>query len=222
LKHRRGWALAALAAIVALLGAGYGFFALQGDDAPPPPTLSPGSADAGDAGDAATGRLTVVRSAGTFAGYRVDENYLGVGVRTAVGRTPLVSGTLTLDGSRVVAASLLADLSQLRSDQDGRDRALRVKGIETDRYPRTRFELGAPFGLSRRAQRATGTLELHGRRAPLRVSVRGQRVRRGLELVGSGRVEFRRFGIEPPSVAGLVKVEEHGVLEFRLRLQDGG
>jgi len=52
--------------------------------------------------------------------------------------------------------------------------------------------------------------------------VRGQRVRGGLELVGSGRVEFRRFGIEPPSVAGLVKVEDHGVLEFRLRLQDGG
>jgi polyisoprenoid-binding protein YceI len=215
LRHPRRWALALLAGIVVLLGAGYAFFALQGGDAPPPPTLSPRQADTGES---ETGRFSVIRAANTFAGYRVDEDYLGVGVHTAVGRTPLVSGTLTLEGSQVTTASLAADLTQLRSDQDGRDRALQDRGIETARFPRARFELHAPFALSRRVQRATGTLELHGRRAPLRVTVRGQRVSGGIELVGSGRVEFRSFGIEPPSVAGLVKVEDHGVLEFRLRL----
>jgi polyisoprenoid-binding protein YceI len=154
-----------------------------------------------------------------FAGYRVDEHYLGVGTRTAVGRTPAVSGSLRLDGSRVTAAHLVADLSQLRSDQPGRDRALATRAIQTARYPRAAFELSGPFMLSRRDQRATGVLALHGRRAPLRVSVSGQRVRGGaIELVGRARLVFARFGVEPPSVAGLVQVEDHGVLEFRLRL----
>jgi polyisoprenoid-binding protein YceI len=219
LKHPGRWALAALSGVVVLLAGGYAFFALQGDDAPPPPALSRGAEDTG--GDAA-GRFTVVRSGDTFAGYRVNEDYLGVGVHTAVGRTPLVSGSLTLDGSRVVAAKLEADLTQLRSDQSGRDRALAERGIETAPNPRARFQLGVPFALSRRAQRTTGTLELHGRRAPVPVTVRGQRVRGGLELVGTARVEFRPFAVEPPSVAGLVKVEDHGVLEFRLRLAPSG
>ena len=43
-----------------------------------------------------------------------------------------------------------------------------------------------------------------------------------IELVGTARVEFRPFAVEPPSVAGLVKVEDHGVLEFRLRLAPSG
>jgi polyisoprenoid-binding protein YceI len=121
-----------------------------------------------------------------------------------------------------VAAKLAADLTQLRSDQSRRDHALEDRGIETARYPRAAFELSEPFALSRRAQRTTGTLELHGRRAPVPVTVRGQRVPGGLELVGIARVEFRRFAVEPPSVAGLVKVEDHGVLEFRLRLAPSG
>jgi hypothetical protein len=36
--------------------------------------------------------------------------------------------------------------------------------------------------------------------------------------VGSAPIEFARFGIEPPSVAGVVTVEDQGTLEFKLRL----
>jgi polyisoprenoid-binding protein YceI len=218
LKHPRRWLLGGLAAVVLVLVGGYAFFALQGDDAPPPPALSPAQAD--DDGAAPAGAFKVIRSAATFAGYRVDEDYLGVGVHTAVGRTPLVDGTLRLDGSQVTEARLTADLTQLRSDQSRRDEALQTRGIETARYPRARFELGDPFALSRRAQKTSGTLELHGRKAPVPVSVRGQRLGGGaLELVGTAQVQFDDFGIQPPSVAGLVKVQDHGVLEFRLRLE---
>jgi hypothetical protein len=49
--------------------------------------------------------------------------------------------------------------------------------------------------------------------------VRGQRVAGGrLELVGSAPIRFAAFAIEPPSVAGLVSVRDHGTLEFRLVL----
>src|SRR5262249_7065941 len=162
-----------------------------GEDAPPPPRLSPRvSATSGPA----SGALKPV--AGSFAGYRVDEKYLGVGVRTAVGRTGEVTGTVTLDGDRVTAADLHVDLQTLRSDQGRRDLALGDRAIETNRYPDARFTLDGPFALA--ARRAGGTLELHGRRAPIAVSLRGQRTRRGVELVGSAPIEFRDFRIEPP------------------------
>jgi polyisoprenoid-binding protein YceI len=216
LKHPRRWLLGGLAAVVLVLVGGYAFFALQGDDAPPPPALSPAQADNGAA---PAGQFTVIRSPATFAGYRVDEDYLGVGVHTAVGRTPIVDGTLTLAGSKVTGATLVADLTQLRSDQSRRDEALQTRGIETARYPRASFQLDRPFEVSRSAQQTTGRLALHGHKEPVPVSVRGQRLSGGgLELAGTAQVKFADFAIEPPSVAGLVKVQDHGVLEFRLRL----
>jgi len=218
LKHPRRWLLGGLAAVVLVLVGGYAFFALQGDDAPPPPALSPAQADDGAAAGSA-GQFKVIPSPATFAGYRVDEDYLGVGVHTAVGRTPLVNGTLTLDGSKVTGATLVADLTQLRSDQSRRDEALQTRGIETARYPRASFQLDRPFPVSRRAQQTSGRLALHGHKEPVPVTVRGQRLSGGgLELVGTAPVKFADFAIEPPSVAGLVKVQDHGVLEFRLRL----
>jgi polyisoprenoid-binding protein YceI len=110
-------------------------------------------------------------------------------------------------------------MRQVRSDQARRDDTLRYRGIETDRYPTARFMLGSPFALSTSPRRTTGTLLLHGRRAPIAVTVRGQRLAGGrVELVGSAPIRFADFGIEPPSVAGLVSVRDHGVLEFRLVL----
>jgi hypothetical protein len=76
--------------------------------------------------------------------------------------------------------------------------------------------------LAARAGHAKGALTLHGRRAPIDVTVRGQRVAGGrLELVGSAPIVFARFGIEPPSVAGIVSVRDPGLLEFRLVLGPG-
>jgi polyisoprenoid-binding protein YceI len=199
-----------LALVVVVVGGGFAFFALTGDDAPPPPRLSPQAS----ATAAAEGVLRP--SGGSFAGYRVDEKYLGVGVRTAVGRTGRLTGTVTLAGDRVMAADLRVDMQSLRSDQAQRDQALATRAIETDRYPDARFTLARPFALA--GPRAAGTLELHGRRRPVTVTVRGQRTPRGVELVGSVPVEFRDFGIQPPSVAGLVTVRSHGRLEFRLVL----
>jgi polyisoprenoid-binding protein YceI len=210
--------LAVLGAVVALVVGGYAVLALTGDDAPPPPRLEGAPAQDGAAAERA-GRWHPVAPAGSFVGYRVDERYLGVGVRTAVGRTSAVTGTVTVDGDRVQAADLRADMTTVRSDQARRDDALRSRAIETDRYPSARFTLAGPFALSARARRTTGTLTLHGRRATIAVDVRGQRLSgERLELVGSAPIRFASFAIEPPSVAGVVTVSDRGVLEFRLVL----
>jgi polyisoprenoid-binding protein YceI len=198
---------------VLAVGAGFAIFELTSGDAPPPPALSAGAR--GFAG-AATGEWRVRPARGAYAGYRVDEKYLGVGVRTAVGRTPAVTGTLRVTRGRIERAAVTADLTRLRSDQTGRDDALRGRGIETDTYPRARFTLDAPVLLSAAEQRTAGTLELHGRTARVPVRLRAGLAGRQLEIVGRAAISFPAFGIEPPSVAGLVTVRAHGSLEFRL------
>ena len=215
--------LVAVAGVVLVVAGGYAVLALTGDDAPPPPKLS-GRPATGGAAAAGGEAWRPVRAAGTFVGYRVNEEYLGVGVRTAVGRTNAVDGRLTLDGTRLTTGRVTADLRSLRSDASRRDDALRYRGIETDRYPTARFTLTAAVALSERGRRATGTLALHGRGARISVTVRGQRLAgERLEVVGSAPIDFARFAIEPPSVAGVVTVRDHGLLEFRLVLErDGG
>jgi polyisoprenoid-binding protein YceI len=206
--------------VVALVVGGYAVLALTGDDAPPPPRLEGAPAQDGTAGGA--GRWQPVARAGSFVGYRVSERYLGVGVRTAVGHTSAVTGSVTLDGDRVRAADLRADMRTVKSDQSRRDDTLRFRAIETDRYPSASFILAGPFTVSATRRRVSGTLTLHGRRAPIAVTVRGQRLAGGrVELVGSAPIRFATFAIEPPSVAGVVTVSDHGLLEFRLVLARG-
>jgi polyisoprenoid-binding protein YceI len=199
--------------VVLALAGGYAALALTGGDTPPPPRLAGGTSAGGISG--------VLRPvAGSFAGYRVREKYLGVGVRTAVGRTGAVTGTVSVAGGRVTAAELTADMRTLRSDQARRDATLGHRAIETERFPRARFTLGGPVAISARPRPAAGTLLLHGRRAPIAVTLRGRTLANGrLELVGSAPIRFARFAIAPPSVAGLVTVEDHGLLEFRLVLR---
>jgi polyisoprenoid-binding protein YceI len=205
------------AAVAVALAAGFVVLKVTGGDAPPPPSLEGRPVS----GDAAPGQLEP--AAGSFVGYRVSEEYLGVGVRTAVGRTGAVTGTVTVDGDRVGAADLRADMTKVRSDQARRDDTLRYRGIETDRYPTARFTLTRPFALSTAPRSTTGALLLHGRRAPITVTLRGQRLAGGrLEVVGRAPIRFADFGIKPPSVAGIVSVRDHGLLEFRLVLARTG
>jgi polyisoprenoid-binding protein YceI len=213
--------LAVLGTVVALVAGGYAVLALTGDDAPPPPRLQ-GRPAQETATTAGAGAWHPVAPAGSFVGYRVTERYLGVGVRAAVGRTSAVTGSVTVAGDRVQAADLRADMTTVHSDQARRDGTLRYRAVETDRYPTARFTLAGPVALSARAQRTTGTLTLHGRRAAIAVTVRGQRLSGGrLELVGSAPIRFASFAIEPPSVAGVVTVRDRGLLEFRLVLAQG-
>jgi polyisoprenoid-binding protein YceI len=213
-RRRLGVGVVVLALLAVLaVGGGFAFFELTSGDAPPSPTLS--ADDRGLAGVAA-GVWRVRPARGAFAGYRVDEKYLGVGVRTAVGRTPAVTGTLRVTRGRIEQAALVADLTRLRSDESRRDDALRERGIETDTYPRARFTLDTPVALSASEQRFSGTLKLHGRSARVPARIRAGLAGQKLEIVGRMAISFPAFGIEPPSVAGLVTVRDHGLVEFRL------
>ena len=210
------------------LAAGFAVFAIRGSDAPPPPELSaPAAAEDAEDAEATTtpapagaAEWEVVSGDPTFVGYRVREEFVSFGVVDAVGRTGEVTGTLRVDGDTVESGSLETDMTTLQSDEGRRDNALRGRGIETDRFPTAEFELTEPFELSRRAVAARGRLTLHGETQPVVARVKGQRTGAdAIELVGSAPIDFDRFGIEPPSVAGFVTVRDTGALEFDLRLK---
>ena len=108
---------------------------------------SPASSAAADGGSASalSGTWTVDTSIGSFAdftnsfvGYRVQEVLAQIGSTTAVGRTPDVTGTLTIDGTTLTAVEIEADLTTLESDSGMRDGQLRRQGLETSQFPRAR------------------------------------------------------------------------------------
>jgi polyisoprenoid-binding protein YceI len=202
---------------VVLIGGAFAAFALRGGDAPPPPTLSDEEAAATATPAASTIEYVVVQGGDAFVGYRVREEFIGFGFKDAVGRTPDVSGTATIEAGAIEEADLEADLTTLTSDDGRRDDALRDRGLESGRYPDARFVLTEPVDLARRAT-ARGRLTLLGETKPIQVRLSSQPVGDDLELVGSAPIEFAAFGIEPPSVAGFVTVEDRGTLEFKLRL----
>jgi hypothetical protein len=116
--RNKKWWIAALAAVLVVVVAGIGvwYFVFR-DDAPPEVTLESATRSLDDSGSgsnrddgnrALDGTWTVDSSIGSFAdftsafaGFRVQEELVGIGAKTAVGRTPDVTGTVTLDGTTI-------------------------------------------------------------------------------------------------------------------------
>lgn len=78
------------------------------------------------------------------ASYAVDEVFLRENNRlfTAIGVTPAVSGEIVLNPARPADSrivEMIVDLSQFVSDSDRRDRAIRRKYLESDRFPYARL-----------------------------------------------------------------------------------
>jgi polyisoprenoid-binding protein YceI len=185
----------------------------RGRDTPPAPSLPKQTATP-------TGELRggLKPAAGSFVGYRVNETLIGVGLNAAVGRTSAVKGTAAVAAGRIVAARFEIETGTLRSDEARRDETMRFRGLETDRYPKAGFVLTAPATLAARFA-ARGRLTLHGRTRPVTVRLQSRRDGAGVDLAGSAPIEFSDYGMEPPSVAGVASVRDHGKLEVRLRLR---
>jgi polyisoprenoid-binding protein YceI len=203
-----------LAAVVLAVAAVVVVSLLRGADTPPAPSLpdKPAPTPSGELGG------TLRPAEGSFVGYRVDETLIGIGLNTAVGRTGEVKGSARIDGGRIIDARFETDTRTLRSDEARRDDALRRRGLETDRYPVAAFVLGPPVRIAPRFT-ARGRLTLHGRTQNVRMRLQSRRSGVGLDLVGSTPIEFSDYGMEPPSVAGVASVRDHGRLEVRLRLR---
>ena len=190
-QRRRLGLIAGVAAVVALVVGFAGWYFLIRDDAPdaanidtaarrstrpparatrpatkPTPTTAAGAGERGWTVDTSLGSFDDF--SGTWAGYRVEEELASIGTSTAVGRTPDVSGTMTVAGGEVTAVDVEVDMTTLTSD-NGAARRRSGRGLESDAFPTATFSLTSPIGLPEGVSeggpvsvQAVGDLTIHG------------------------------------------------------------
>ena len=213
--------------VVVAVGAGL----VLRDDAPPP--LSIDDIAAGDGGSTSAGlegQWTIAANSDSQAGLRiVEDRFGGLDDNTAVGRTPAVSGELTVGGDKVTAGMFRIDLSELEFTDDpgisvaNRSEYLRTKALETDRFPTATLELAEPLplpALPASGQVATasitGDFTLHGvtveRRFAVEVKRSGSRI--VLATAAPVSVDLADHDIDVPVIEGVSEVRDTGEFEF--------
>jgi polyisoprenoid-binding protein YceI len=231
IKRRRRKGLLVLLALVVLLGGGAAGVMLGvpdlllGSDNAPKPV---GLADAPGAQAAGTpeGNWNILRGNTTFVGYRVKEKFATVTAASdAVGRTPNVTGGMSIFGGQVVGAQINADLRGLASDKGKRDVVIRGRGLETSKYPQAAFQLTQPVKLGQLTAgrvvtlNAVGKMTLHGVTRQVRLPLQGRWDGNTLQVAGRITIRFSDYRIQAPNLAGFVKVQPWGQMELSLVMQ---
>jgi polyisoprenoid-binding protein YceI len=159
----------------------------------------------------------------SFVGYRVQEELASIGGNTAVGRTPNVSGSMTVAGTKVTAASIEADLTSLKSDDDRRDGQLSRQGLETATFPTASFTLTSPIDLgsvpadgTEISVTASGQLTLHGQTKDVQIPLRAKLSGNTILVTGSLDIAFADYGISKPNSFAVLSIADTGTLELQL------
>lgn len=166
---------------------------------------------------------SVADGTGSFVGYRVQEELANIGAVEAVGRTPDVTGTMTLDGTTITAAELTADLTTLRSDESNRDRQLSRQALETGQFPTATFVLASPIELGELPAEgeiveatAVGDLTLHGVTRTVEVPLQARIEGGVITVAGSLPIAFADWSIEQPRAMIVLSVDDQGTMELQL------
>jgi polyisoprenoid-binding protein YceI len=165
---------------------------------------------------------------GSFVGYRVQEELANVGAATAVGRTPDVTGSVTVAGTTVTAADFSANLTTLQSDKPQRDGQLQRQALETNTYPSATFKLTQPIDLGSVPAdgqvvqaTATGDLTIHGVTKSVQIPVQAKLSGDVVTVAGSTDIVFADYGMSSPRAFVVLSIDDHGTMEFQLQLTKG-
>ncbi len=235
MSNRVKYLLAGFGVVAVAVGAVWWF--VFRDDAPPPvslddavasvTTLPGGTTTTGP--DTATnsfdGTWTIDTSEDSFVGYRVQEELASIGAKTAVGRTPALTGTVEFAGTSAISVSIEADLTQLESDDSRRDRQMQGQALETNLFPSAVFTITQPIELGQIPNQdvafsveAIGEFTLHGVTRSVTIPMQGQLIGDSVVLVGGIEIVFSDYEIERPSAAIVLSVADVGEMEFQLFL----
>jgi polyisoprenoid-binding protein YceI len=227
----RRWMLIVVSLLV-VAGGAFAVIRWIGGDAPEEVSLNAAATSATDAGfdgsfdgtwsiDTASGSFSDFTS--TWAGYRIEEELGGFGANTAVGRTPDVTGTLTVEATTIDAVSVKVDLTTLKSDRDMRDNALGRRGLETQTYPEATFTLTEPIALDAAPETggtvkedATGDFTLHGVTKRITIPLEGRWTGDRIEVVSNFVVALADYQIEKPTGMRVLSVDDNGTVELHL------
>ncbi len=152
--------------------------------------------------------------------YRVDEKLVEVGKTTAIGKTKAIDGKVVLkddnqfDGSSVFKV----DLRTLKSDRERRDRYIKTRILETDKYPYIEFYPSMIEGI-KEIKDGRYDVKIYGK---LRVKdvikdivwngtieVRGKKANVSLKT----EFPFDYFNLQKPKVPIVIKVDDPITLE---------
>ncbi len=167
--------------------------------------------------------LTEVCSS-TFAGFRIDEELVGVGGVTVVGRTPGVQGQIAIEGTTVTAGEFIVDMTGLVTDSNARNAAIRSQAIETDAFPTSTFVLTEvlDFGSVDAGQSvtvdATGNLTVHGVTQNVTIPLTASLESGVIVVTGQIELALADYGISAPSAPIVASVEDTTVLELQVFL----
>ena len=172
--------------------------------------------------DTSIGEFSYEDSTGTFVGFRVDEELASIGSTTAVGRTPMVSGSITIDGQTVTAVTVEADMSAITTNDSRRDRPVQ-SALNTAEFPSAVFTLTAPIDLEPDpasgepiATVAVGELTIRGITRGVEIQLEAQLVDDTVVVVGSTEVVFADYDVTVPRVPIVLSAEDHGIVELQL------
>lgn len=166
-------------------------------------------------------------ASGSFAGFRVDEE-LTVGSVVAVGRSGDISGSLTIEGGRLVAAEVTVDMTTIVSNDSRRENAIR-RAVGASTNPTATFVLGDPVDLPAGLAdggsvsiEAAGSLTVNGVTNPATFTIDALVRDDGLGVVtGSTAIVFEDFDVTPPSAPIVVSIADNGIVEFQLVVARG-
>jgi polyisoprenoid-binding protein YceI len=225
-KHLRWIVVAFLGVIV--LGAGAFYWMLSGTSAAPLALQARASLPQAASAKDLSGQWKVVAGPAdqaTTAGYRVKEKVAGgIATDTATGRTGAVTGSVTVVGTRVTAASFTVNMTTLKSDKSLRDSVLKTVGIQTSKYPTAGFILTSPITLPAMTGGkiyqldGRGTLRLHGVSKPVSIALKCAETATGFVVLADMPIAMADYGIKAPSIGGVVSVDHHGSFELRANL----
>jgi polyisoprenoid-binding protein YceI len=228
--RRLVWWLAGAAAAVVVLAVGGTFVYIHFINGPAPAPLSlkstsgPSSTPSAGASDTASVGGTWKITAGSVVGYRVKEVLMGQDT-TAVGRTSAIAGHVTISGTTVTEAGFTVQMATIKSNESERDVQFRGRIMDTSAYPTGTLTLTKPIALGAlpvvgvvKAYTATADLMLHGQTRAVTFPLSAERTSSEIELQGSIPILFSQWDIPNPSFTGFVTTQNHGVLEFLLKL----
>jgi polyisoprenoid-binding protein YceI len=172
--------------------------------------------------DPSLGEFSFDDATGSFVGFRIKEQLQGIGSATAVGRTPDVTGTITIDGTQLTSGSFEADMTSITTN-DARRNGRVQDALDTGSFPTATFTLTQPVDLGDAAStgapvsvQATGNLTIHGVTKPVTVAIDAKLQGGNVVVVGTLPVVFSDFDVQVPRSPVVVSAEDHGTLELQL------
>ncbi len=216
------WIVGIVIAVVVLAGAGFAFWYTQiRVETEPKAAIKDTTVDTGSSDASADGTYTVQRGSDTFLGYRAQEVVFGQS-QTPTGRTPGVTGTLTISGTEISDVDITADLTGLSTGEDRRDQRAQ-SALGTAEHPDATFTLTEPITLTAEpvagtkvSVEATGDLTINGITKTVTFPLEALWNGSTIQVAATPDLTFSDFGVDVGSFEPFATVEDAGQLDIQL------